>query len=188
MLRSQALLQSAKDCGFDHAGFLETSSILFHDDVRKACERNVCGKYDTNWMGPPAIGSVTELRERVLRFRKGLLVQSIHRLVSSFDWNGMMAAAKEHQTLFRKFLSDLKHKYPADSFLPLDAGCCGYCEKCSYPESRPCAYPEQALSSIEAYGMDVATLLKAAGLPYNHGKHAVGFVGLVLFDPEDISP
>ncbi len=187
MLRSQALLQAAKDSGFENAGLLETSCILFHEDIRKACERNVCGKYDTNWMGPPAIGSISDLKARVLRFRKGLLVQSIHQLASSFDWNGMMAAAKEHQALFRRFLADVGHRYPAEDFLPLDAGCCAYCEKCSYQDSRPCAYPEQALSSVEAYGMDVATLLKAAGLPYNHGRHAVGFVGLILFDLQVMS-
>lgn len=182
MLRSQALLHTAKGFGFDHTGLLETSSILFHEDVRKACERNVCGKYDTNWMGPPAIGSIAELQKSVVRFRMGLLVQTVHHLKSSFDWDGMMEAAKAHQKLFRKFLEELKQEYPSDVFLPLDAGCCGYCERCSYQDSRPCAYPEKALSSIEAYGMDVATLMKAAGLPYNHGKHAVGFVGLVLFD------
>ena len=182
MLLSQAMLQSARSFGFDHAGLLETSSILFHEDVRKACERNVCGNYDTNWMGPPAIGTVAKLRERVLCFQKGLLVQSVHRLASSFDWSGMMAAAKEHQALFRKFVVKIRKEYPEDAMLPLDAGCCGYCEKCSYRDSLRCAYPDQALSSVEAYGMDVTTLLKASGLPYNHGKHAVGFVGLILFD------
>jgi len=187
MAEAHSLLQAARDSGFDHVGLLETFSIRFHEDVRKACERNACGKYDTNWMGPPAIGTITELKEQVLRFRQGLLLQTVHRMNGSFNFKGMMAAAKEHQAMFRKFLAELKRIYPADSFLPLDAGCCSHCEKCAYQDSQPCRCPDQALSSVEAYGMDVSTLMKTVGIPYNHGKAAIGFVGLILFDRQDIS-
>ena len=176
-------MEMARDSSIAHAAVVETSAILFHEDFRKACEKNVCGKYDTNWMGPPAIGPITELKEKVLRFRKGLLLQTVHPVSGSFDWSGMLAAAKAHQAAFRDFLEKIKDRYPDDTVLPLDAGCCSYCEKCAYQDAEPCRSPEQAVSSVEAYGMNVSALMKSAGMQYNHGKEAVGFVGLILFDP-----
>ena len=59
------------------------------------------------------------------------------------------------------------------------------CEKCTYPtfpNDGPCRNPDYAVSSVEAYGMNVSALMKTAGMPYNHGKGAIGFVGLILFN------
>ena len=54
----------------------------------------------------------------------------------------------------------------------------------AYQDDEPCRNPDWAVSSVEAYGMNVAALMKTAGMPYNHGKRAIGFVGLILFiDP-----
>jgi predicted metal-binding protein len=97
---------------------------------------------------------------------------------------GMSEAAAGHGTLFRNFLDRIRSLNPEEDILPLDAGCCSYCDACAYLDGAPCPYPDQALSSLEAYGMNVAALMKKAGMPYNHGKKAVGFVGLILFNPE----
>jgi len=178
-LRKIALDESA-----DYTAVIETSAIQFYEAVRQACERNVCGKYDTSWMGPPAIGAIDALKKRVLRYEKGFLFQTVHPTGGSFDIKGMFEAAKSHDTLFRNFLQALKDKYPDQEILALDAGCCSYCEKCTYPDNEPCAFPDHALSSVEAYGMNVADLMKNAGMPYNHGKGALGFVGMILFNPD----
>lgn len=182
-MNAEDLRRIALDSNAGCAAVVETSSIKFYEDVRKACERNVCGKYDTNWMGPPAIGPVRELKKRVLRYGRGLLLQTVHQTAGSFDMKGMLHAAAEHGAVFRNFLRRVKDKYPDEDILALDAGCCSYCDACAYLDGEPCPYPDQALSSLEAYGMDVAALMKDAHLPYNHGKRAVGFVGLLLFDP-----
>ena len=172
----------AGDYGFDHVAVIETSVIRFHEDIRKACERNVCGKYNTNWMGPPAIGTISDLKKQVLRYCQGLLLQTVHRLRRQFDYQGMFAAAEAHQSLFRSFVKKIRNAHPGTRFLPLDAGCCSICETCAYQDQEPCLHPDQAIPSVEAYGMDVATLLKTADFPYNHGKESVGFVGIILFD------
>ncbi|MEJ2111415.1 MAG: DUF2284 domain-containing protein [Acidobacteriota bacterium] len=187
MVRLQQLLKAANDCGIRHAAIVDTSDIRFHKDYRKACEKNACGKYNSNWMGPPAIGPIRELERDVLRFKRGLLLETVHRLDRSFDFKGMRAAAGVHQSIFRKFLDEIRRIYPAEVLLPLDAGCCSYCEKCAYQDREPCRYPDQAVSSVEAYGMDVGHIMKKAGLPYNHGKGTVCFVGLILFDAAEYS-
>jgi len=182
MIDGNELIRIALESNASHAAVLDASEIQFHEDFRKACEKNVCRKYDTNWMGPPAIGPVSELKERASAFRHGLLFQTVHPLTSNFDFKGMMAAAGVHANVFRELRGKIRAAYPGGDFLPLDAGCCSVCERCAYLDQEPCRSPEQAVSSVEAYGMNVIALQKSAGLPYNNGKNSVTYVGLILFD------
>jgi len=175
------LIRIALESNASHAAILETSKIQFYEDVRKACEKNVCRKYDTNWMGPPAIGTVSELSRRVRGYRHGLLFQTVHQLTSSFDMKGWFSAAEAHKKVFRALLGRIRTAFPSEDLLPLDAGCCSVCEKCAYLDQQPCRNPGEAASSVEAYGMDVLSLQKSAGVPYNNGKNTVTYVGLILF-------
>lgn len=163
------------------AAILDTSIIQFHEDFRKACEKNICRKYDTNWMGPPAVGPISELKRRVLRYRHGLLFQSTHSIASNFDMKGMLDGGRAHASIFRNLLGKIRSRYPFEDFLPLDAGCCSVCDRCAYLDAEPCRNPDLAVSSVEAYGMNVIALQKSAGVPYYYGKTTVCYVGLILF-------
>jgi len=182
MIDGNELVKLALESNASHAAILDTTSIQFHEDFRKACERNLCRKYDTNWMGPPAIGPIRELKQRAMAYRHGLLFQTVHRLTSNFDMKGMFSAAGLHETVFRDLRDRIRSAYPSEGILALSAGCCSICEKCGYPEGEPCRNPDEAYSSVEAYGMNVIALQKSAGLPYNNGKNAVTYVGLILFN------
>ena len=182
MLDGENLVRIALDSNAAHAAVLETSKIEFHEDFRKACEKNVCRKYGTNWMGPPAIGSIRVLMRRATAYRRGLLFQTVHRVASSFDMKGMLEGAKIHEKVFRALLDNIRKNYPTEDFLPLNAGCCGICERCAYLDGEPCRHPDQAVSSVEAYGMNVIALEKTAGIPCYNGKNTVSYVGLILFD------
>jgi predicted metal-binding protein len=182
MIDGKDLVAIALESNATQAAIIETSSIQFHEDFRKACEKNFCGKYDTNWMGPPAIGPISALMQRATSYRQGILFQTVHRVASNFDMKGMLEGAKIHNTIFRNLLEKIRKKYPGEDILPLNAGCCSNCEKCAYLDHEPCRYPDQAVSSVEAYGMNVIALEKSAGIPYYYGKNFVAYVGLILFE------
>jgi len=165
-----------------NAAVLNTASIQFHEDFRKACEKNFCRKYDTNWMGPPAIGPIKDLMQKATRYQQGLLFQTVHAVASNFDMKGMLAAAKIHEKVFRTLLAGIRKEFPEAEILPLNAGCCSLCEECGYLKQEPCRHPDQAVSSVEAYGINVIALQKSAGLPYYNGKESVIYVGLILFN------
>jgi predicted metal-binding protein len=185
MINAETLIREALESKAAHAAILDTAVIQFHEDFRKACEKNLCRKYDTNWMGPPAIGPISELKQRVLRYKQGLLFQTVHQLTSSLDWNGIMEAAKNHYAVFMDLRQKLEKKHKIRDLLPLNAGCCSVCERCAYLDKEPCRSPDQSFSSVEAYGMNVIALQKAAGVPYYYGKNTVCFVGLILLaDPQ----
>jgi predicted metal-binding protein len=181
MIDREELIAIALRVGASHAGILETPAIEFHEDFRKACEKNFCRRYDTNWMGPPAVGPIAELRRRVLGFAEGMLFQSTHPVESNFDMKGIEAAARVHDEVFRELVRAVRARYPAEAILPLGAGCCSMCGRCAYLDGEPCRHPDLAASSVEAYGMNVIALQKRAGLPYYFGKTTVCFVGLILF-------
>jgi predicted metal-binding protein len=177
------LVKDALELKASYAAIADASKIKFHEDYRKACEKNVCRKYDTNWMGPPAIGPINELMDKVRKYKQGLLIQTAHKLSSSFDYKGMIAAGKVHGEIFRKVLDNVKNKHKLMDILPLNAGCCDVCERCTYLDGEEkCRFPDRALSSVEAYGIDVMALEKSAGIPYYNGPNTVSYVGLILFN------
>jgi predicted metal-binding protein len=100
MIDGKDLVAIALESNATQAAIIETSSIQFHEDFRKACEKNFCGKYDTNWMGPPAIGPISALMQRATSYRQGILFQTVHRVASNFDMKGMLEGAKIHNTIF----------------------------------------------------------------------------------------
>jgi predicted metal-binding protein len=180
------LIQEALALEADYAAVAEVSQIKFVEDFRKACEQNTCRKYNTNWVCPPAVGAFEELKIRACQYKQGLLFQTVHQLAKTFDWKGMMAAAKVHDAVFRKILDNVKNKHKLKDILPLKAGACEICPRCAYLDNEECRFPEEAFASVEAYGIDVINLEKACGIPYYNGENTVSYVGLILFNLNSI--
>ena len=176
----ESLPSLALTLGATRAAIISVSDILFSESFRELCEMNSCGKYRTNWMCPPAVGPFEELKNQVLAFEQGLVVQTVYQMEDSFDYEGMMNAASIHDDIYRRILSHVKQNRLVDPFLPLNAGVCRFCENCTYPD-KDCLYPADALASIEAYGIDVTALVTTCGIPYNNGVASVSYVGMVLF-------
>jgi len=179
------LVKDALESRATRAAIVDTAGLHFHEQFRKACERNACGQYNTNWMGPPAIGPIEQLTGKVRKYKKGLLFQTVHQVSGSFDLEGMVEGKKIHEQVFRDILQKIKNKYDFEDLLPLDVGCCQLCPKCAYLDDEPCRHPDKAVSSLEAYGIDVVALEKSVGIPYHNGKNTVSYVGLVLFKEKE---
>ena len=167
--------------GATRAAIISVSDIQFSESFRDLCEMNSCGKYKTNWMCPPAVGPFEELKKQVMAFQKGLVIQTVYQMEDSFDFEGMMNAANIHDGIYRRILGHIRENRLVDPFLALNAGVCRFCENCTYPD-QDCLYPDEALASVEAYGIDVTALVTACGIPYNNGQASVSYVGMVLFE------
>lgn len=83
------LVKEALEANATHAAMADVSKIQFREEVRELCVRNSCGNFDTNWMGPPAIGPIKDLMEKARKYRHGLLFQTVCNVKSSFDLKGM---------------------------------------------------------------------------------------------------
>jgi len=154
------------------------NELPFSLDVTKACEQNFCGRYGRCWTCPPAVGTAEENREKLLKFGHIFIATHVGRLEDSFDIEGM----EDARVRAFEILGELSVRL-ADSGIPhrtLGCGACSVCEKCTCPD-EPCRFPEQAIVSVEACGVNVVTLASQCGINYHNGANTVTYFFALLF-------
>lgn len=175
------LMSFLESLGVTRTALISTEDITFNPEFRGQCEQNVCGNYNKNWMCPPGVGAFTDLREKALGYKQGLVFQTVYQLEDSFDIEGMMESTIQHTKISRQAIAYIREKGLFEELLPLNVGPCTYCEPCAFLEGQECRAPEEAIASVESYGIDVTALVKSCGIPYNNGVNTVSCVGLILY-------
>lgn len=169
----------ALDAGFTAAAPLDVATIKLYPEVREMCASDRCRAYDRNWTCPPACGSLDECAEKISKYVRGIIVQTVFEIEDDFDFEGMQEAANSHNITFYSFHSRLAGIFP--EVLALGAGGCSRCRTCTYPD-LPCRFPNLALSSMEAYGMIVSEVCNLNGVPYYYGPGKIVYIGCYLFN------
>ncbi len=169
----------ANQAGATHARVISHEQLKTFNHVRESCAANACGRYGRCWTCPPELGDLETLDAELHSFPDGVLIQNITALEDSWDFEGMKEAARAHNQMMRELGQRLTANHPECDSLALGCGGCGYCETCTCPDD-PCRAPEQALASVEGYGLDVKMLVESVGLNYINGKDTVSLVGAVL--------
>ena len=172
------LMTLAAENGFSHYAPASMDAFVPLPEVRSMCEADRCGKYGKSWACPPGCGTIEQAAEQLRRYDSGLLVQTTGTLADEFDYEGMQSAARRHKRSFESFARQARLLYPG--CLPLTAGTCTLCAKCTYPD-RPCRFPGRRLSSMEAYGLWVSDICVRSGLPYNYGARTMTYTSCVLY-------
>lgn len=197
---TEQLKEKALALGAYRAEMVKVEDIALDPYFRKMCESNACGNYGRSYMCPPDIGGIEELMERFRTYELALVYQTVGKLEDSFDFEGMMEAAEGHNRLAQKLwdytdeLQDISAASGATAlaaaeglpdasaleFLHLGAGGCRLCSVCGKKMGTPCAHPDRAMGSLEAYGVNVSELAKLAGMGYINGQNTVTYFGCVL--------
>ena len=176
----EALIASALDLGVYKASVIDTKDISLDRSFRYMCESNACGVYGKCWMCPPDVGDIDVLMGEVAQYEYALVYQTVSQLEDSYDFEGMMEAKKRSYPIaqkMRKVFADMQ----ISRVLHLGAGGCGVCKSCAKRTDEPCRFPELAMPSLEAYGVNVSKLASAAGMKYINGQNTVTYFGMVLF-------
>lgn len=177
--QSRRLLRLACETGFSHFGLFRTESLSFRQEVRDMCKAGRCGSYGTRWTCPPYCGTLEESAEIAKKFNSGIILQMTGNMEDDFDVACIQEteqAVKDKLTVFVKHLRE-KHI----TCLPMTAGTCTKCETCTCPE-LPCRFPEEAFSSMEAYGLIVSDVCTLANVKYHYGSQTITFTTCVLFN------
>ena len=143
------------------------------------CADGKCKIYGTNWKCPPHCGTIEECEAKMKSFSDGIIVQTTMDLEDEFDGEGMMEAHEIHLKHFKQFVSEIREEYP--DVLPLSAGTCTICAKCTCPDD-PCRNPAKAMSSMEAFGLNISDVCRESGIPYYYGPCTMTYTSCVLFD------
>ena len=174
---TEELIQEALEKGFSQAGELNVGALVFMPEVREMCSADRCHRYGKNWRCPPACGSIEDAARRAGEYSYGIIVQTIGYMEDEFDYETMKETGEKHKRNFTSLVETLKERYP--DILPMGAGTCTICEKCTYPDA-PCRFPDKSISSMEAYGLWVSKVCELSGIPYNNGKSTVTYTSCYL--------
>lgn len=170
-------IDTALTLGFSHAYPLDPSKLKALPSVRDMCAVDRCHAYGKNWTCPPHIGTLEECQAKMQSYRHGILLQTVGHLEDTFDAETYMRTEELHNRLFREFSRQLRAQHP--DALCLGAGGCRICGKCAWPEA--CRFPEQALSSMEGYGLFVTQVCRDCGAAYHYGEKTVTYSACALY-------
>lgn len=177
---NEKLIETAIVQGAFKAAVIPVCDISLDASFRTLCESNTCGKFGRCWTCPPDCGEIDELMESLKDYDLVLVYQTVEQIEDSFDIEGMGEAAKKHSRLTAKMREAVKD-IPFSKVLHLGAGGCHICETCTRTQNQPCRYPELAMASLEAYGINVSKLAPACNMKYINGQNTVTFFGAVFF-------
>ena len=110
-------------------------------------------------------------------YEDGILCQYTARMDDEFDMVVIAESAKKHKSMFDTLIRQLKLMNV--ECMPLSAGSCTRCRKCTYPD-KPCRYPDKLYPSMEAYGLWVSDVCEKSGMKYNHGENSITYTACVL--------
>ncbi len=172
----------ATGLGAYRAKVIPVDNVETEVSFRDMCAKNVCGNYGKCWTCPPDVGDIETLIAKLRTFRYILVYQYVGTLEDSYDFEGMLDAGKKHSELTAAVRAECEKEAFSDRLF-LCAGGCRICPVCAKKTNEPCRFPDQALASLEAYGVNVSKLAAAAGMKYINGQNTVTYFSGVLFNP-----
>jgi len=173
----QYWIDKALELGFTEAVPLNVAALEPRQDVRDMCSADRCGAFGKNWTCPPYCGTLQECAEKLGRYSRGILLQTVGKTEKLIDTRAYRQTEERHLKAFYAFCEALKNAHP--DALCLGSGGCRICKECAHPE--PCRFPEKAISSMEGYGLFVTQVCRLSGAEYNHGERTVTYTACVLF-------
>jgi predicted metal-binding protein len=179
MLTEEMLMGNAIQYGAYKAFVIDVDKISFDEDLRSYCTMNYCGSFGKNYACPPDVGTVGEVIGKAMEYKKALVFQTIGQLEDSYDFEGMQEAADIHTKVSDRIDHDMKLQ--SADYLQLTVGGCTVCKVCAIADKQPCRFPDRAVSSLEAYCMNVSNLAKLCDMKYINGKDTVTYFGAFLY-------
>ena len=78
--------------------WLPAKELTFSENVRKIC-REECPRYGTSWACPPAVGTVTECRERCNAYPGAFVFTTIAEVADTANLEETLATRGEHEAV-----------------------------------------------------------------------------------------
>lgn len=178
-MQVESLLALARQIGFSQTAPINMQALEVREAVREMCASDRCHSYGRSWSCPPACGTLEQCRDRIGKYGRGILVQTTGRLEDDFDLEGLGVTQHKHKKSFDTLTRQVRMLYP--DCLPLTAGACTLCRRCTYP-NRVCRFPQKRFFSMEAFGLLVSDVCIESGLAYYYGPKTITYTSCILLD------
>lgn len=177
----EKILRLAWESGFSAVSIIDTKDFIFVPEYRRFCEENRCGNYGKNYGCPPVCGTPEEMRDKVLCYKRGLVLQSKRTMKNVFDPVETKRLKKEHTALTLRLIQILEEEGLGGGH-PIMAGPCNLCETCHMAQGRPCPHERQQFSCLSAYCIDAGRMAQKCGMEMSWSGDMVSFFSVYLFD------
>lgn len=172
------LLKLAETEGFS-AALIPTGEIPVEPKFRAFCEENRCGRYNANYSCPPDCGTVEEMHRQILSEPMAMIFTSKWDIDSWQDTAGIQYAKERHNAGIRRLLGAVR-RAGYEGFAAGYNGC-QLCSPCKRAEHEPCPFPEQRISCMSAYCIDVAALSQKCGLEFAWETGRLYLFGMIAY-------
>ena len=112
--------------------------------------------------------------------KTAIIWQTVHALEDSYDFEGMQRGQEIHNVLTIKIARQAR--IVLDDALVLGAGGCFLCKTCAVVTNEPCRFPREAISSLEAHGIDVSQIEHVTNMKYVNGLNTVTYFSGLFFN------
>ena len=175
-----SILEFARQLGIETCVEFSPRLLVPEQRIRDLCSENKCGNYRSNYMCPPHVGSLEEIKARLSEFRRGLLLQYSKLLHVRNDYEGVKRTKVEfHHKILR--LEESLRNQGIEPVWGMIGGSCELCEPCRAKFGEPCPYPDEARMSLESISIDVLALLDRFGLDNKFHPDRITWTGCILF-------
>lgn len=176
----QEMIDDAVQEGFAAAAVVDTDKIVFDPAFRPYCEENLCGQYGVNYSCPPDCGSPEEMKQKILAYKHGLVLQTIWEIQDYTDKAAIKQAKSAHNHAAIRLMKHFREN-GVDGFL-VGASGCALCTPCALQSGKPCTFPELRYSCMSAYCIFVKKLADECGIEYSCGDGLLAFFGMYVFN------
>ena len=179
-MTEQQMIAWAVEEGFTAAAIVDTDQIVFDPSFRPYCEENLCGQYGANYSCPPDCGSPEEMKQRILKHKKALVLQSVCQVRDYADSAVIKQAKKDHNAAELRLVKKLR-SMDIDGII-VGASGCALCTPCAQTQGKPCNFPDLQYSCMSAYCIFVKKLADTCQMDYTWGDGLLALFGMYVFD------
>ena len=172
----------ARELGLPSLQEFDTAVLLPEDRIRAYCVEDKCGNFGKNYTCPPYVGSIGEIKERLARYKRGILFQYSRQVDVKENRRGVEESKVDFHEIVLQLEGFLNGKGIKDLW-GMIGGSCALCGECYGKHGTPCPYPERARQSLESLGIDVIAFLKRFGLDSEFHSDRIIWTGCILFNP-----
>lgn len=178
----EQILALARSAGF-RASIIPTEQVPVDAKFRAYCEENLCGLYGANYSCPPDCGAPQEMHRQILAQDRALIISKTWDVVGFSDKCAVAHARRTHNDAVLRLTRKLRTL--------VDVGfCAGYngcplCEPCLRTKGAPCAHPDERISCMSAYCIDVAKLAERCSLGFDWVDDKLFLFGMIAYREKD---
>lgn len=171
------LIDLALSIGFADAAVIDTKELVFIPAFRTLCEENQCGKYGANYACPPDCGTIGEMKQRVLRWQKALVMQTMWDIEDPLDSIQIKPAKTQHNQMTRRLIDKID-----EPGLMIGASGCSLCTPCALTKGEPCRFPKLQYSCMSAYCIFVKDMTDRCHMDYDCAPGITTFFSMYCYD------